>query len=104
MPFLKFLFYFLNIKHLTTVFLHYFDHNDVTNGHFDPKGHPQNDPNFFHSSMNSTGCCQGELYGHHVHVGRTKYDFHPLRLYFYTILTVMTSQMTIFLWRAILKN
>ena len=24
-----------------TVFLHYFDHYDVTNGHFARKGHPQ---------------------------------------------------------------
>ena len=50
------------------------------------------------------GCCEEQFYGDHVHAGRTKYDFPPQRLYFYTILTIMTSQMAILLKRVILKN
>ena len=63
----------------------------------------KNESNFFHNSLLITGCCQGKFYGHHIHVCITKCDFHPPRLYFYTILTVMTSQMTIFLLSAIKK-
>ena len=64
----------------------------------------KNESNFFHNSLRIPGCCQGKFYGHHIHVCITKCDFHPPRLYFYTILTVMTSQMTILLLRAIIKN
>ena len=60
--------------------------------------------NLFHNSMYILGCCQEQFYGDHVHAGRTKYDFPPQRLYFYTILTIMTSQMAILLERVILKN
>ena len=60
--------------------------------------------NFFHNSMYILGCCEEQFYGNHAHLGRTKYDFPPPRLYFYTILTIMTSQMVILLKRAILKN
>ena len=64
----------------------------------------KNESNFFHNSMHITGCFQVQFYGKHAHVGITKYDFHPPRLYFYTILTLMTSQMAILLQRTILKN
>ena len=50
------------------------------------------------------GCCEEQFYGNHTYLGRTKYDFPPHRLYFYTILTIMTSQIAILLKRAILKN
>ena len=60
--------------------------------------------NLFHNSMNVLGCCEEQFYGDHVHAGRTKYDFLPPRLYFYTILSIMTSQMAILLERVILKN
>ena len=62
------------------------------------------DLNFFHSSMYILGCCEEQFYGNHAHLGRTKYDFSPPRLYFYTILTIMTSQMVILLIRNIHKN
>ena len=62
------------------------------------------DQTFFHNSMYILGVCEEKFYGDHAHAGRTKYDFPPPRLYFYTILTIMTSQMVILLNRAILKN
>ena len=64
----------------------------------------KNKSNFSHNFINITGCFQVQIYGKHAHVGITKYDFHPLRLFFYTILTLMTSQMAILLQRTILKN
>ena len=64
----------------------------------------KNLPNFFHNSMYLLGCFEEQFYVDHAHAGRTKYDFTPTRLYFYTIFTVMTSQMVIWLKRAIIKN
>ena len=64
----------------------------------------KNESNFFHNSINITECFQMQCFGKHGHVGITKYDFHPPRLYFYTILTLMTSQMAILLLRTILKK
>ena len=60
--------------------------------------------NFFHNSIHIIECFQVQFYGNHVNVGRTKNDFNPKKLYFYTILTLMTSQMAILIQRAILKN
>ena len=78
-----------------TVFLHYFDHYNVTNGHFAWNCHAQKLLKLFHDSMYILGCCEEQFYSSHVHVGRTKYDFPPPRLYFYTILLIVTSQMVI---------
>ena len=64
----------------------------------------KNWPNFFHNYMYILVCCEEQFYGDHAHAGRTKYDFPLPRLYFYTILTIMTSQMAILLERVILKN
>ena len=61
-------------------------------------------PNNFHNSIHIIECLQVPFYGNHVHVGGAKTDFDPPRLYFYTILTIMTSQMAISIQRAILKN
>ena len=68
------------------------------------RGILQNLPNFFHNSMYLLRCCEEQFYGYNAHAGRTKYDFSPPILYFYSILTIMTSQMVILDKRAILKN
>ena len=60
--------------------------------------------NFVYNSLHIKGGFQMQFYGNQAHVGRIKNDFTPLSLYFYTILTLMTSQMAILLSSAILKN
>ena len=92
------------IFHLQDCIFHYFDHYDVTNGHFPQKGHPQKLIKLF-----------SQLHTYHrmlavaIILATTAMWVEPkmislLKLYFYPIFTLMTSQMVILLRGAIIKN